>query len=213
MQGKELPQVLLGASPAALEPTGNFLVQTWKAKAGQGPGKHLIPGHALWLLARASGCERQPCQGDPSQEDALIRQLSLVRDPRGSAHCSAHPQLFGIAGDSPGAAEPLSPCPCYPAGYPWECREIHAFPFICLFMTNPSVGGRRGGVSCLTGHLAALCCAGRGLGGLRGGGSPADDARAAPAVTQGRFQRGARLSRGCSSRLLTQPRSAPARRE
>lgn len=63
LQGRELPQVLLGASPAALEPTGNFLVQTWKANTGQGSGKHLIPGHALWLLARVSGCRHKPLPG------------------------------------------------------------------------------------------------------------------------------------------------------
>lgn len=77
---------------------GNFLVQTWKANTGQGPGKHLIPGHALWLLAWVSRCWRKPCQGDPSQEDALIRQLSLVMDPRGSTWPLLVPSCLGSRG-------------------------------------------------------------------------------------------------------------------
>lgn len=103
--GQELPQVLLGASTAALEPIGNFLVRIWKANTGQGPGKHLIPGHALWLLAWVSGCGSKPCQGDPSQEDVLIRQLLLVLDPGGTTWplLSPSPAVWD-QGDLPRAA-------------------------------------------------------------------------------------------------------------
>lgn len=120
LQGKELPQVLLGASPAALEQIGNFLVQTWKANTGQGPGKHLIPGHALWLLARGSGCWHKPCQGDLSQEAALIRQLSLLLSPGGTTGplLSSSPAVWDRRGFAKGSTAtvpmPLLLCARYP---------------------------------------------------------------------------------------------------
>lgn len=116
-QVKELPQVLLGASPAALELIGNSLSRPRRQNTGQGPGKHLIPGHALWLLAWVNGCRRKPCQGDLSQEDTLIRQLSLVLDPEATTwpSLSPSPAVWDHGGFAKASVPmPLPLCARYP---------------------------------------------------------------------------------------------------